>query len=140
MRTALNSNNTNQSKGSFDGPTRASTIDANDKLRSAAEYRSMVLAYRNGAPVRLTDVADVVDDAENVKLAAWANNQAAIIVNIQRQPGANVIQVVDRIKALLPEPKASCRQRGSQHPDGPHVDHRSSWMTCNRATTSVALL
>ncbi|QWT45748.1 MdtB/MuxB family multidrug efflux RND transporter permease subunit [Azospira inquinata] len=107
VRTALNSNNTNQSKGSFDGPTRASTIDANDQLRSAAEYRSMVLAYRNGAPVRLTDVADVVDDAENVKLAAWANNQAAIIVNIQRQPGANVIQVVDRIKALLPDLKAS---------------------------------
>ncbi len=107
VRTALNSNNTNQSKGSFDGPTRASTIDANDQLRSAAEYRSMVLAYKNGAPVRLTDVADVVDDAENVKLAAWANDQAAIIVNIQRQPGANVIQVVDRIKALLPDLKAS---------------------------------
>src|SRR5437867_3570802 len=107
VRTAISNANTNQAKGSFDGPTRASTIDANDQLRSAAEYRSMVIAYRNGSPVRLSDVADVVDGAENSKLAAWADQLPAVIVNIQRQPGANVIEVVDRIKKLLPQLQAS---------------------------------
>ncbi len=107
VRTAISNANTNQAKGSFDGPTRASTIDANDQLKSADEYRSMIIAYRNGSPVRLTDVADVVDGAENTRLAAWANQQPAIIVNIQRQPGANVIEVVDRIKQLLPQLQAS---------------------------------
>src|SRR5512147_206867 len=90
LRTAIANANSNQAKGSFDGPTRASTIDANDQLRSADEYRSMIVAYRNGSPVRLSDVADVVDGAENSKLAAWANEMPAVIVNIQRQPGANV--------------------------------------------------
>jgi multidrug efflux pump len=107
LRTAIASANSNQAKGSFDGPTRASTIDANDQLRSASEFKSMIVAYRNGAPVRLTDVADVVDSAENTRLAAWANESAAVIVNIQRQPGANVIEVVDRIKRLLPQLSAS---------------------------------
>jgi len=107
VRTAISSANTNQAKGSFDGPTRASTIDANDQLRSAAEYRSMIIAYRNGSPVRLSDVADIVDGAENSKLAAWADQLPALIVNIQRQPGANVIEVVDRIKKLLPQLQAS---------------------------------
>ncbi|TMG86927.1 MAG: multidrug transporter subunit MdtC [Betaproteobacteria bacterium] len=107
VRTAISNANTNQAKGSFDGPTRASTIDANDQLKSAAEYKSMIIAYRNGSPVRLTDVADVVDGAENSKLAAWANELPAVIVNIQRQPGANVIEVVDRIKQLLPQLQAS---------------------------------
>jgi multidrug efflux pump len=107
IRTAISSSNTNQAKGSFDGPTRASTIDANDQLRSAAEYRGIVVAYRNGAPVRLEDVADVVDGAENSKLAAWVNETPAVIVNIQRQPGANVIEVVDRIKRLLPQLSAT---------------------------------
>jgi multidrug efflux pump len=106
IRTAISNANTNQAKGSFDGPTRASTIDANDQLKSADEYKSMVVAYRNGSPVRLTDVADIVDGAENTRLAAWANQQPAIIVNIQRQPGANVIEVVDRIKQLLPQLQA----------------------------------
>jgi len=107
VRTAISNANTNQAKGSFDGPTRASTIDANDQLKSADEYKSMIVAYRNGSPVRLTDVADVIDGAENNRLAAWANQLPAIIVNIQRQPGANVIEVVDRIKQLLPQLQAS---------------------------------
>src|SRR6266576_1402020 len=107
VRTAISNANTNQAKGSFDGPTRASTIDANDQLKSAEEYKSMIIAYRNGSPVRLTGVADVIDGAENNRLAAWANELPAIIVNIQRQPGANVIEVVDRIKRLLPQLQAS---------------------------------
>ena len=106
VRTAISNANTNQAKGSFDGPTRASTIDANDQLKSADDYKSMIIAYRNGSPVRLTDVADIVDGAENTRLGAWANQQPAIIVNIQRQPGANVIEVVDRIKQLLPQLQA----------------------------------
>jgi multidrug efflux pump len=113
VRTAITNANVNQAKGSFDGPMRASTIDANDQLRSADDYRRIVLAYRNGAPLRVADVATVVDDAENVKLAAWSADSGspqptpAIILNIQRQPGANVIQTVDRIKALLPQLQAS---------------------------------
>jgi multidrug efflux pump len=107
VRTAIVNANTNQAKGSFDGPTRASTIDANDQLKSADEYRSMIVAYRNGSPVRLADVADVVDGAENARLAAWADESAAVILNIQRQPGANVIEVVDRIKQVLPQLRAS---------------------------------
>jgi multidrug efflux pump len=107
VRTAIGNANTNQAKGSFDGPTRASTIDANDQLKSADEYRSLIIAYRNGSPIRLSDVADVVDGAENARLAAWANQSPAIIINIQRQPGTNVIEVVDRIKQLLPQLQAS---------------------------------
>src|ERR1700676_5378561 len=107
VRTAISNANTNQAKGSFDGPTRASTIDANDQLKSADEYKGMIVAYRNGSPVRLVDVADVLYGAENTRLAAWANQLPAIIVNIQRQPGANVIEVVDRIKQLLPQLQAS---------------------------------
>src|SRR5215470_13467775 len=76
LRTAISNANTNQAKGSFDGPTRASTIDANDQLRSASDYRELIIAYKNGAPIRVQDVADVVDDAENVKLGAWANTSA----------------------------------------------------------------
>ena len=94
--------NANQPKGSFDGPQRAYTIEANDQLRSAEEYRGIVVAFRNSAPVLLRDVADVVEDAENVRLAAWMNDVPAVIMNVQRQPGANVIEVVDRVKALLP--------------------------------------
>jgi len=102
VRTAIGSANVNQAKGSFDGPTRASTIDANDQLKSVNDYKKLVVAFRNGAPIRLGDVATVVNSAENVQLAAWANKRAAIILNIQRQPGANVIAVVDRINQLLP--------------------------------------
>ncbi len=107
IRTAIGSANANQAKGSFDGPTRAYTIDANDQLRSAEEYKAIIVSYKNGAPVRLIDVADVIDDAENVRQAAWVNESPAIIVNIQRQPGANVIKVVDKIKELLPSLRAS---------------------------------
>jgi multidrug efflux pump len=107
VRVAIGNANVNQAKGSFDGPAQASTIDANDQLKSADQYRALILAYRNGNPIRLADVADVVDDAENVRLAAWANESSALILNIQRQPGANVIEVVDRIKNLLPQLQAS---------------------------------
>ncbi len=107
LRTAVAAANVNQAKGSFDGPARASTIDANDQLKSAEEYRNLILAYKNGGPVRLGDVAETIDDAENVRLAAWANDTAAVLVNIQRQPGANVIEVVDRVKQLLPQLQAT---------------------------------
>jgi len=103
VRTSIVNANTNQAKGSFDGPTRASTIDANDQLKSADEYRQLIIAYKNGAPVRVQDVADTIDGAENTRLAAWANATPGIILNIQRQPGTNVIEVVDRVKALLPQ-------------------------------------
>jgi len=102
LRSAIGNANVNAAKGSFDGPTRSYTIDANDQLKSAGDYRNIVLAYKNGAPVRLSDVADVVDGAENNRLAAWKDTTPAIIMNIQRQPGANVIDVVDRVKQLLP--------------------------------------
>jgi multidrug efflux pump len=107
VRTAIAAANVNQPKGMFNGPLRSAIIDSNDQLRSADEYRHLVVAYRNGAAVHLTEVADVVDGAENVRLAAWANKDAAVIINIQRQPGANVIEVVDRIKELLPKLQAS---------------------------------
>ena len=107
LRTAMGNLNVNQAKGSFDGNERASTIDANDQLKTAAEYEKIIVAYRNGAPVRLTDVADVRDDAENVRLAAWQNQTPAVIVNVQRQPTANVIEVVNRIKNIIPQLRAS---------------------------------
>jgi multidrug efflux pump len=107
VRTAIGAANVNQAKGSFDGPTRASTIDANDQLRSVADYENLIIAYRNGAPVRLKDVSTIINAAENTQLAAWANDRAAIILNIQRQPGANVIEVVDRINELLPKLQAT---------------------------------
>jgi len=102
LRTAISNANVNSSKGSFDGPTRSYTIDANDQLKSADAYRDIVIAYKNGAPVRLSDVAKIVDGAENNKLAAWHDTLPGIIMNIQRQPGANVIEVVDLIKQRLP--------------------------------------
>ena len=127
VRATINAANVNQAKGSFDGPARASTIDANDQLKTAAEYANLIVTYKNGSPVRLTDVANIVDDAENTRLAAWASicpaeagsppppqggdclgaarrqSMPGVILNIQRQPGANVIETVDRIKALLPQ-------------------------------------
>ena len=107
VRTTLANVNVNTPKGNFDGPQRASTINANDQLTSPAGYRDAVIAYRNGAPVRLSDVAKVVEGAENDKLAAWANRTPAVILNVQRQPGANVIAVVDGIKKLLPQIEAT---------------------------------
>ncbi|MFZ6725532.1 MdtB/MuxB family multidrug efflux RND transporter permease subunit [Undibacterium sp. MH2W] len=106
IRTAISNANVNQAKGSFDGPLQASTVDGNDQLKSADEYKDVVIAYQNGSPVRLRDVANVVEGAENAQLAAWAGATPAIILNVQRQPGANVIKVTDKIKALLPQLKA----------------------------------
>ncbi|QNH77320.1 MdtB/MuxB family multidrug efflux RND transporter permease subunit [Pseudomonas protegens] len=102
VRTLIGASNVNQPKGNFDGPTRVSMLDANDQLTSPKDYAELILAYKNGAPLRLKDVAEIVDGAENERLAAWANENQAVLLNIQRQPGANVIEVVDRIKALLP--------------------------------------
>jgi multidrug efflux pump len=107
LRAAIAAANVNQAKGGFDGPRQAYIIGANDQLFSAAEYRALIVAYRNGAPVRLADVAETVDDVENVKLAAWMNETPAVVLNIQRQPGANVIEVVNRIKRLLPQLQSS---------------------------------
>jgi multidrug efflux pump len=103
LRTTLGNANTNLPKGNFNGPAQASSINANDQITEASEYLNVVIAYRNGSPVRLKDVATVVSAPENTQLAAWANRTHAVILNIQRQPGANVIQVVDNIKALLPQ-------------------------------------
>ncbi len=107
LRTAVGQANVNQAKGNFDGPRQAYTIGANDQLISSGDYQSIIIAYRNGAPIRLSDVATVVDDAENVKQAAWMNTTPAVVLNIQRQPGANIISVVNRIEKLLPQLKAS---------------------------------
>jgi multidrug efflux pump len=103
IRTTLGNLNVNTPKGNFDGPTQALTINANDQVTSADQYRSLIVAYRNGAPVRLSDVATIISGPENTKLAAWANTTPAIIINVQRQPGANIIQVVDRVQSLLPQ-------------------------------------
>ena len=107
LRTTLMGSSINQAKGSFDGPHQSYQINANDQLLTSNDYKSLVVAYNNGAPVMLSDVARVVDDVENTKLAAWMNRTPAVIVNIQRQPGANTIQVVDRIKTLLPQLRAN---------------------------------
>jgi multidrug efflux pump len=107
IRTAVSTANVNQAKGSFDGSRQSYQIAANDQLLSSDQYRPLVVAYKNGAPVHLSDVATVIDDAENVKQAAWMNETPAVILNIQRQPGANIIGVVDRIQALLPQLRAS---------------------------------
>src|SRR6185437_14135957 len=106
LRTTISNANSNAPKGSFDGKTQSYTINANDQLRSADDYKSIIVAYRNGAPVRLTDVATVAQSAENVKLASWANTSPAILLNVQRQPGANVISVVDSIREILPQIEA----------------------------------
>ncbi len=105
LRTALAAANVNAAKGSFDGPMQAFQIGANDQLLTSADYAALVIAYKNDAPVKLSDVADVKDDVEDVRQAAWMNETPSVIVNIQRQPGANVIQTVDRIQALLPRLK-----------------------------------
>ncbi|MGP3789657.1 MdtB/MuxB family multidrug efflux RND transporter permease subunit [Pseudomonas sp. B392_1p] len=107
VRALITSSNVNQPKGNFDGPTRVSQLDANDQLKSVEEYQQLILTYQNGAALRLKDVATIHDGAENERLAAWANQNAAVLVNIQRQPGANVIEVVDRIQELLPQITAS---------------------------------
>ena len=107
VRTALVAASVDTAKGSFDGPSQSYQIGANDQITTSADYKKLVLAYRNGAPVMLTDVAKVVDGVENGEQSAWMNRVPAVIVNIQRQPGANIIDVVDRIKALLPKLRAT---------------------------------
>jgi multidrug efflux pump len=107
LRTAIANANVDEAKGNFDGKQQAYTIGANDQLLTAKDYMPLVVAYHSGAPVKLSDVAVAIDDAENVKAAAWMNLTPAVIVNVQRQPGANIIAVVDRIKALIPRLQAS---------------------------------
>jgi multidrug efflux pump len=107
LRTAVTQASVNAAKGNFDGPRQDFQIDANDQLVTSKDYRQVVVAYRNGAPVMLTDVAKIVDGVENSNLAAWMNKTPAVIVNVQRQPGGNTIKVVERIKALLPQLEAN---------------------------------
>ena len=127
LRTALASANVNQAKGNFDGPDQAWTINDNDQLQAGAQYGPIIIAYRNGAPVRVSDVATVIDGAENTKLAAWVNADPAIVLNIQRQPGTNIISVVDTVQALLPQIEASL-------PEGIHVQVISDRTTTIRAS------
>src|SRR5271169_3823328 len=107
LRTAVVAANVNQAKGGFDGPKQSYIIGANDQLFTSRDFNSLVIAYRNSSPVRLSDVAEAIDDTENLNQAAWMNTSPAVIVNIQRQPGANVIEVVNRIKKLLPQLQSS---------------------------------
>ncbi|MBK0028172.1 multidrug efflux RND transporter permease subunit [Stenotrophomonas sp. S48] len=107
IRTAIAAANVNLPKGSFDGPIRAVMLDANDQMRNADEYRALVLAWREGAPLRLGDVATISDGAENRQLAAWSGTRPAVLVNLQRQPGANVIAVVEQVRAMLPQLQAT---------------------------------
>jgi hydrophobe/amphiphile efflux-1 (HAE1) family protein len=107
IRTALTNNNANQPKGNFDGPQQSYAIGANDQIFTAQEYGNVIVAYKNGAPVRLRDIGQIVDSVENVRLAGWVNNKPAVILDIQRQPGANIIETADRIKALLPKLRAT---------------------------------
>ncbi|MBF0435068.1 MAG: multidrug efflux RND transporter permease subunit [Magnetococcales bacterium] len=105
LRTSIGAANVNQPKGSFDGPLRSSTIDANDQMKNAQDYGEMIVSYRNGNPLRLKELADLVEGQENARLKAWSGNREAVIINVQRQPGANVIEVADRVKALVPQLK-----------------------------------
>ena len=107
LRTALSAANVDQAKGTLNGPRQSFTIGDNDQLLTAAAYRPLIIAYRNGGPIRLSDVAKVVDGAENNQLAAWMDTTPAVIVNIQRQPGTNIIGVVDRVKNVLPRLQAA---------------------------------
>jgi hydrophobe/amphiphile efflux-1 (HAE1) family protein len=107
IRNALTQNNVNAPKGNFDGPKQSYAIGANDQIYSAAEYANLIIAYRNGNPVRLRDLGEVIDNVENVRLAGWVNQRPAVILDIQRQPGFNIIQTADRVKALLPRLQAS---------------------------------
>ena len=127
LRTTINVANQNGPKGTLDGPSRAYTINTNDQLRSADEYSKIVVAYRNNSPVRLQDVATLVESAENTKLGGWMNKTQALIVNVQRQPGANVVDVVNRIQAMMPELKASL-------PAGVDVDVLTDRTTTIRAS------
>ncbi len=116
LRTALTQASVNAAKGNFDGPRQDYQIDANDQLVSSGDYRSVVVAYRNGSPVMLTDVAHIVNGVENNNQAAWMNQTPAVILNVQRQPGANTIAVVKSIKGLMPQLETNL-------PTGIHGDH-----------------
>jgi len=107
LRSAIVGANVNQPKGNLDGPERSTTIDANDQLKSPTEYNDLIIAYRNNAPVRLSDVAKATQGAEDIRQAAWAGGKPAILLNVQRQPGANVIDVVDQMRAMLPQLRAA---------------------------------
>jgi multidrug efflux pump len=129
LRTAIGNANANGAKGSFDGPTRSFAINANDQLNTADDYMNLVVAYKNGAPIRLKDVATAVSAAENTQLGAWKNTTPAIILNVQRQPGANVITTVDQIKKALPGLEASL-------PEGIRVDLLTDRTTSIRASVT----
>jgi multidrug efflux pump subunit AcrB len=129
LRNALTGNSLNSAKGNFDGPSQDYTINANDQLLTSGDYKQVVVAYRNGAPVMLSEVARVVDGVENAKLAAWMNNTPAVILNIQRQPGANTIQVVDSIEKLLPKLETAL-------PQAVHVQILADLTTAIRASVS----
>jgi multidrug efflux pump len=129
LRTAIVAANVNQAKGNFDGTNQAYQIGANDQLLSSADYAPLIIAYKNGAPIKLTDVAAILDDTENARQAAWMNQTPAVILNIQRQPGANIISVVDRIKQLLP-------QLTSSLPASIHVSILTDRTTTIRASVS----
>ena len=129
LRTALGQANVDQAKGNLDGLRQSFTIGANDQLLTSDAYRDVIVAYRNGGPIRLSDVADVVDGAENTLQAAWMNETPAVIVNIQRQPGTNIIGVVDRVKALLPRLQASL-------PSSVHVTTLTDRTTTIRASVA----
>ena len=129
LRTAIVGANVNQPKGNLDGPLRSTTINANDQLKTPTDYNSLIIAYKNNAPLRLSDVARAVEGAEDVRQAAWAGDKPAILLNIQRQPGANVIDVVNRINALLPQLRVAARHAGRDrgvrsHPDHPRLGGR----------------
>jgi multidrug efflux pump len=129
VMSAISAANANRAKGSFDGPTQSYIINANDQLLTADDYKNLIIAYRKGAPIRMTDIAQVVEGAENVKLGAWANMKPAIILNVQRQPGANVIATVDAIKQRLPQLQESL-------PAGISVDVLADRTTGIRASVS----
>src|ERR1043166_819115 len=107
IRTALTQNNVNAPKGNFDGPRQSYAIGANDQIFSAPEYANVIIAYKNGTPVRLRDIGEVIDNVENVRLAGWVGGKPAVILDVPRQPGANIIQTADRVKSLLPKLRAS---------------------------------
>ena len=132
LRTTISTANQNGAKGTLDGPARAYTINTNDQIRSSEEYGNIIIAYRNGSPVRMKDVSTLVEGAENTKLGGWMNGTQALILNVQRQPGANVVAVVDRIHALLPELKASL-------PPGVDVDILTDRTTTIRASIKDVL-
>ena len=129
LRTAIVAANVNQAKGNFEGALQGYQIGANDQLLSSGDYAPLIIAFKNGAPVKLTDVATILDDVENVRQAAWMNETPSVILNIQRQPGANIISVVDRIKQLLPQLTASL-------PASIHVSVLTDRTTTIRASVS----